>query len=162
MATTKKNDGFVYNFFLDPFDNINCNVGNTIHGECYENEGTCSDGVCTYSKKAIGSECSNGTCDIFGLCDACASVICDSPPGDCFADVGFCYGSGICSYDFKDEGEVCSNGECNKTQIKFNFLYNRSMLVHLRFDHKYLCSCFNAKFSFVWTILNLRILKVLN
>merc|ERR1719471_1724764 len=36
----------------DPCHGVECNSGNSVKGECYENLGTCSNGSCTYAAKS--------------------------------------------------------------------------------------------------------------
>ena len=52
--------------FLDNCYGIVCSSGIQENGECYENDGTCVDGTCTYNMLAAGTSCSIGSCNESG------------------------------------------------------------------------------------------------
>ena len=92
----------------------------------YAAEGTCADGVCSYTETA--TDCGDDVCTD-GACvqapDPCDGVVCEDPPGaSCDGDVAVSYASvgtcdgGNCSYaeeatvDCTDSGQVCFEGSC--------------------------------------------------
>ncbi|NPC70084.1 hypothetical protein HPP05_10045 [Corallococcus exiguus] len=85
-------------------------------GPCYEATGTCSNGVCGYTPKAVGASCDDGNactgadaCDGAGVC-AGSATRCESPPGQCYESSGTC-SNGTCSYTYKAAGESCDDGD---------------------------------------------------
>jgi len=96
-------------------------------GPCYENQGVCSQGSCSYPPLADGTTCDDGqSCTLDDVCTSgvCsgAPMICDTPPpSECIDDntlrsyesEGYCR-NGACSYNFQDMpcANGCSNGAC--------------------------------------------------
>ena len=72
-----------------------------------------ADGSCQYDSQDV-------VCPNCPSCDACEGVVCDQPPGQCFADTGVCSG-GRCEYEPDDslscsDGNACTINECQGGQ----------------------------------------------
>ncbi len=83
--------------------------------------GTCNSlGLCDYT--ATDSTCTAGCNTSTGLCndDPCKNVVCNQPPGACFADQGQCSSSGICTYPPKPATVTCSDGDPCTSQDSCN------------------------------------------
>jgi len=79
--------------------------------------GTCNSlGLCDYT--ATDTTCTAGCSTSTGLCnnDPCKNVVCNQPPGACFADQGQCSSSGVCVYPPKPATVTCNDGNPCSTQ----------------------------------------------
>lgn len=86
--------------------------------------GYCDDSACIYETTEIPcpAGCSGNAC----VGDPCTGVVCDAPPGPCYAATGSCQ-SGVCSYapaagscddgDPCTTGDTCSAGTCSGTNV---------------------------------------------
>ncbi len=87
----------------------------------YDGSGVCNEGRCVYTKKTVdcgAAGCANNACRT----DACAGIVCNSPPSNCFQATGTCR-AGSCTYPYQDgalcnddnactDGDMCSAGVC--------------------------------------------------
>jgi len=74
----------------------------------YTAEGSCIAGSCSYGYQDVNcpSGCAGGVC----TGDPCAGVVCDQPPGPCYASQGVC-SKGSCSYPPQADGTACDDGQ---------------------------------------------------
>lgn len=86
------------------------------NSQCYETNGTCTDGTCGYPTRNPGTGCDDGdpctTGDICGATQECSGVpiSCTTPPNtQCWAATGTCAG-GECTYVARDTGTSCDDG----------------------------------------------------
>jgi hypothetical protein len=89
-----------------------CNLPPT---PCHETNGYCSGTTCVYPLKPVGAACDDGsactvgdTCGSSGSCQG-TPLVCDTPPGQCFASVGTC-SNGTCQYAPRPAGSACNDG----------------------------------------------------
>ncbi|PID38826.1 MAG: hypothetical protein CSB49_03545 [Proteobacteria bacterium] len=73
--------------------------------ETYELPGSCVNGVCEYTKKAVtcGEACEDGSC----TGEPCKGVDCSQAPDPCQIAPGRCV-QGVCEYDKRSEGTGCT------------------------------------------------------
>jgi hypothetical protein len=88
---------------------------NTPTSQCQQSTGTCSNGTCSYELKPAGAACDDGNactqgdaCSNVGVCTG-ASLVCNSPPSQCYAPAGAC-SNGKCDYTPKAAGASCDDG----------------------------------------------------
>jgi hypothetical protein len=107
----------------NPCANVTCN--SPPNTQCYTSTGTCSNGTCSYTRKATGTTCNDGNasttgdaCTSTGTCvgtNPCANVTCNSPPNtQCYNTTGTC-SNGTCSYTRKATGTTCNDGNASTT-----------------------------------------------
>lgn len=92
--------------------------------ECYDLQGSCSNGTCSYSPKSAGAACNdanactvNDACNGSGTCTGTA-MSCSTPPNtQCYNSVGVCT-AGSCSYTPKSSGTACNdNSACTSNDV---------------------------------------------
>jgi len=80
----------------------------------YSVNGVCENGACTYTHEDI--TCSQGCQDAICSGNPCEHVVCDAPPGPCYAQSGSCSG-GVCNYPYLN-GKACDDGNaCTGTDM---------------------------------------------
>ncbi len=75
-------------------------------GECKEK----ADNTCMYTFSII--TCENGCEELTGKCisDECKNIICDTPPGQCYQEKGFCQNE-ECFYPFATDTSSCTDND---------------------------------------------------
>ena len=86
-------------------------------GQCYEERGSCSQGICYYDPKPAGTPCNDDdpctfedACDGVGECKG-EPIVCNTPPNlQCYLAVGTCI-EGACEYEALDPETPCDDGD---------------------------------------------------